>query len=328
MKRLFFASAALFHLSACAEPDEVDDRPPRPPRDDTASEGDTDTDTDTDADTDSDADTDLTDVQLLCQEWNQVRAGLDYGTWTGSVAGCDAGSYSRGGIDSTLELVNLYRSWAGLPSVSDSDSRNAAAQECALMQHAAGYLNHYPQPSAPCYSEGGASAAGQSNLSATDSVEAVDLYMEDPGNSTTLGHRRWILSNGLGPIGVGSTDSYSCMWVLYGSGSGSNRWTAWPAPGLFPMQALDASWSSVDDNGWSVQSDSINLNNAQVSVSVGEVNKPVSVTSLLANYGSSYAISIIPQGWESQAGVTYSVDITGSSENISYEVTIVDCDRS
>jgi hypothetical protein len=326
MNHLFLASTAVFLLCACApDPLDEDTRPPRPPRDDTGVEGDTDT--DTDADTDADGDTDLTAEELLCHDWNQVWDNIDYGTWTGSVSGCDAGSYSRGGIDGTLDLVNLCRGWAGLPAVSDSEARNQAAQECALMQHAAGYLNHYPQPSAPCYTEGGASAAGSSNLAGTSSVDAVFLYMDDPGNSTTLGHRRWILSNSLGPIGVGSTNSYSCMWVIGGSGSGSNRWTAWPPPGLFPLQAVDASWSSVDDNGWSVQSDSINLANAQVSVRVGEVNKPVSVTNLAAYYGSTYAISIIPQGWESQPGATYSVDITGISEAISYEVTMVDCDR-
>jgi len=254
-----------------------------------------------------------------------VRDNLTAGSWTGSTASCDAGSYSAAGISSTLDSINLYRELAGLPAVSDSAERNAAAQECALMQQAAGYLNHYPQPGAPCYTASGASAAGQSNLAMAESVAAVDMYMEDPGNSTTLGHRRWLLSNGLGPVGVGSTSGASCLWVLYGSGGGTERWTAWPPPGLFPYQAVSTSYSSIDATGWSIQSDSVNLNSATVTVRSGGQELPVAVSSLLANYGSSYAISIIPQGWSSQAGVVYEVELGGVSEAIAYEVEMVDC---
>ena len=42
--------------------------------------------------------------------------------------------------------------------------------------------------------------------------------MVDSGNATTIGHRRWILSNSLGPIGIGGTDRASCMWTLSGTG--------------------------------------------------------------------------------------------------------------
>ncbi|MFH1466159.1 MAG: hypothetical protein ABIO70_17370 [Pseudomonadota bacterium] len=52
----------------------------------------------------------------------------------------------------------------------------------------------------------------------------------------------------------------------------------------------------------------------------------MSVSPLLANYGSSYAISIIPQGWSSQAGAVYQVELSGVNEAIAYEVEMVDCE--
>ena len=51
----------------------------------------------------------------------------------------------------------------------------------------------------------------------------------------------------------------------------------------------------------------------------------MTVTNLLANYGSQYAISIIPQGWDAQAGVTYDVSISGVTPAISYQVHVADC---
>lgn len=333
--RLSFLAAAL--LAACSPtPDGSHGIPKdqRPPLDDSASpdsDADTDTDTDADTDADSDADTDAdsdsdsdSDADAaMCAAWTAGRANLSEGTWNGTVATCNAGDMSSDWRARVLTQVNLYRSLADLPAVSLDATRNAAAQQCALMETAHGSLSHYPDSSWACYDADGAEAAGKSNIATTAAVEAVDLYMEDFGNATTLGHRRWILSNGLGPIGVGSTSSYSCMWVLYGSGTDSTPWTAWPAPGPFPIDAMGTGSNGVDSVGWSVQSDSIDLTRATVTVTDGGVNKPVTVTVLDAYYGSDYAIAFTPSGWRSTAGHTYHVVIGGTS--IAYDVAMVDC---
>jgi len=195
------------------------------------------------------------------------------------------------------------------------------------MMHANGDLQHYPPSSWSCYSDDGYDGASHSNISSTPAVEAVDLYMVDPGNDTTLGHRRWILSNSLGPTGIGSTSSYSCMWTLGGSGSAGAAWTAWPPPGPFPAEAVDPIWwSSLDDTGWSLQSDSIDLSGAQVSVTVGGEDRPVAVTQLSSGYGSAHAVSMVPQGWTTEVGTTYHVEVTGIASPIEYDVQVVPCD--
>jgi hypothetical protein len=223
-------------------------------------------------------------------------------------------------------MINLYRWLAGLPSVTDDATRNHAAQACSLIMEANHDLSHAPPTSWTCYNSEGATAAGKSNISTTPAVQAIELYLADPGNEGTLGHRRWILSNGLGPVGIGSTTDYSCLWVIDGTASGGNVWTAFPPPGEVPIELFTASgYTSVDVTGWSIQSDTINLANAQVTITDGGTNRAVNVSVLPAYYGSLYAIRMAPQGWTSQVGHTYAVDVTGISQAIHYEVQVVTC---
>ena len=107
-------------------------------------------------------------------------------------------------------------------------------------------------------------------------------------------------------------------------GRAGKTWTAWPAPGQIPLQALRTG-GNVDSTGWSVQSDSINLAGAQVTVTVDGTAQPVTVTQLDANYGSRYAIRFNPMGWTTQAGKTYTVAIANIPTAITYTVEILNC---
>lgn len=267
-------------------------------------------------------------VALLCERWKSDRAQLGEGDWSGSVDACDPGSLSQDGRDNALRLVNLYRFLADLPPVTEDPARSLKAQSCALMMHANGQLSHSPPNTWKCWTAEGAEAAGLSNISSTPGVLGVDLYMVDPGNDTTIGHRRWLLSNYLGPIGLGSTSANSCLTVIGGNGNAGKPWLAWPPAGLVPIQALHVptiGWSSVDQTGWTVQSDSIDLSAATVSVSVGGVDRPVTVNVLGQNYGSSHAIRFVPQGWTAEPGETYEVVLGNVAQPIAYSVTVVDC---
>jgi hypothetical protein len=220
-----------------------------------------------------------------------------------------------------LKQVNLYRFLANLPPVGESTDLDSQDQPCALMMDANGMLSHSPPSSWSCYSDIGATAAHNSVIATLPSVSAVAAYMDDNGNPTTLGHRRWILANSLGPVGIGSTAGYSCMWVTGGSGTADAAFIAWPPSGPFPAAALGA----VDAIGWTVQSDTIDLSNAQVEVSDGITGLNVTVTQLLGGYGSIYAIAFQPNGWSSSAGHTYAVKVTGVAPAIEYSVEVISC---
>lgn len=262
----------------------------------------------------------------VCARWLADRADLSEGTWTGDVASCNAGDIGDQARANALRLVNLYRWLAALPPVVTDPAKDMQDQQCALMMRANNTISHTPPTTWTCYTQAGADAAGSSNVSSGPAVSSVDGYMIDPGNPTTIGHRRWILSSSLGPIGIGGTDRASCMWTLDGTGKANKAWTAWPAPGAIPLQALTpAHGTGVDSTGWTVQSDSINLAGAQVTVTMDGADQPVTVTQLDANYGSRYALRFNPMGWTTQAAKTYSVSVTGVATPISYDVQVVSC---
>lgn len=333
----------LLLLLACILPDVEKTAPPEPhtgvpqPDTDEADSGDTgETDSggtdsgdsgETDsADTSDSEDSGSTRADEVCARWEADRADLSEGRWSGDANTCDAGDMAAAGRENALRLTNLYRWLAGQPAVDDDPTRNAAAQECALMQHRHGSLSHYPDASWACYTAAGAGAAGSSNIASAPAVYAVDMYMLDWGNETTIGHRRWLLSNQLGPVGIGSTDRYSCMWVLYGSGGGTADWVAWPPPGPFPIDAFfHGGSSSLDDTGWTVQSDRIDLSRGRVTVTSDGAELAVDVDQLLSGYGSTYALKITPRGWQAQAGRSYTVTVAGVSPEITYTIEVVDC---
>lgn len=264
-------------------------------------------------------------VPTACEQWKSARANLSEGAFSGSVAGCSAGDVAADGRAHTLLLVNVYRALVGLPPVALDAARNAGSQACALMMDANQQLSHTPPNSWKCFTGLGAATAGQSNIATTAAVQAVGLYMTDPGNPTTIGHRRWILSNSLGPIGVGSTNQYSCMSVLGGNGNAALPYAAWPPPGSVPIQAWHVAAESLDATGWSIQSDAIELSGAKVSVKDAGQDMLVDTVVLLPNYGSASALRFNPKGWKAAAGHTYQVTVAGASKPLSYAVTVVDC---
>ncbi len=267
-----------------------------------------------------------TEAEAVCYRWNTDRADMSEGVWDGSVDTCDPGTPDPASVENALRLVNLFRWMSGLPEVHTTPELNERAQDCALIMEAYGGLTHYPAETFECYTNSGAQAASMSNISPYAGVYSVDLYMSDPGNSTTLGHRRWILSNGLGPIGLGSTSNYSCMHVIGGSGADSAPWTAWPPPGVVPYELTRLAWATLDQTGWSVQSDSMNLSGATVTITRDDgADLPVTVTQLGAYYGSLAAISMIPSGWEAEPGRSYDVHVEVSGGVIDYTVDLVDC---
>jgi uncharacterized protein YkwD len=261
----------------------------------------------------------------VCLRWKADRANLSEGAWSGSVQSCSAGDVASPARENALRVTNLYRWLAGLPDVALDSASSAAAQQCALMMDANKQLSHNPPGSWKCFSSAGAQIAGKGNLSPTPVVKSIDLYMIDPGNPTTMGHRRWILSNSLGPVGFGSTAAYSCMPVIGGTGKANKPFAAWPPPGKVPIQAWSVSFQTLDQTGWTVQSDKIGLKNAKVKVTDAGEDKPVDTVELLPNYGAASALRFNPKGWKATAGKSYHVAVVGASQPIEYDVVVIDC---
>ena len=238
------------------------------------------------------------------------------------------GDISADGRANALRLFNMYRWFADLPAVVTEASRDAQAQTCSLMMDANNMLSHEPPTTWLCYTAQGAMGAMTSNISGGPGVSSVAGYMIDSGNETTFGHRRIILSNRLGPIGLGSTGQggASCMQNIGGTGNAGKAWVAWPPPGPFPMQAYGSGTRSLSQTGWSVQTQrSITLTSATVTVTSAGANMPMTMSQLTGTYGESNAIRLVPMGWTPAAGQSFTVTVAGASMPISYTVDFVDC---
>ncbi len=64
---------------------------------------------------------------------------------------------------------------------------------------------------------------------------------------------------------------------------------------------------------------------ATVTVTANGQDMPVSVTHLDGGYGSHSAVPFIPQGWTTQSGTSYHVEVGGIANPVEYDVDVVDC---
>ncbi len=256
----------------------------------------------------------------VCRRWTEDRKDMGEGTWSGSVASCDAGDLSSPGRENALKLVNLYRFLADMPTVVMDPARNTVAQQCALMQSANG-LSHEPPTTWKCYTAEGAKASSMSSISGGKGVRSIDAYMTDGSASNSdLGHRRWLFANSLGPVGFGSATS-SCFHQTGGTGKANKTFVAWPPPGPVPLAAMTT--TQLDTSGWHIQSDTVNVNTATVTITEGGQNRPIMQYSLAGGYGSRYAVRMVPQGWKAEAGKSYTVTVAGTA--VTYTVDVLAC---
>ncbi|MEZ4318452.1 MAG: hypothetical protein R3F61_13150 [Myxococcota bacterium] len=241
--------------------------------------------------------------------------------WSGDSDTCDPGTAD--GVERASDLFDLARVMVGLEPVPLDPAASVAAQECALLLHANDALSHEPPSDWACWTEARADAAESSLLASGPLVLAAPGFLVDPGNEDTLGHRRWILSNRVQAFGFGSTDAYSCISLVEEAEEG-RQWTAWPPPGPVPRAMLEAYGVSVDEVGWSIQSDVIDLPALTVQVSLDGAD-PVTVdtVALPGGFGSVSAIRFGAPGWSAADRIRVQAD--GGDISIAYEVVPVDC---
>ena len=268
----------------------------------------------------------------VCAQWAEGHRTTAAESYAMGATMCDPGSMSRAAIDDSMRRLNMYRWMVGLTPVSDDEALDANDQQCSLMEHVHGWPGpsnpdpHHPASNWACYTAAGAGAAGSSNISwgTGSAAEAVDNWMQDFGNDTTLGHRRWILHPPLGPVGIGFYGDASCLGVFGSSGGGtSGEWYAYPPPGAVP--------DGITHNAWSWHTPSLGAGSATVTVtrrSDGS-NLAVRMLSLSQGFGDT-TVGWYPEGWTPTAGETYQIAIGGitggsSGGTITYSVSVVSC---
>lgn len=287
--------------------------------------------------------------------------------WSGSYGGtCNPGTTSTAFAEAVERRINFYRALAGISAdtvtnsgstvvINGSDpykpsagtTKSAAAQRAALMFSYAGQLSHDPPPASPysCWSSAAWNAAKNSNLGVGFcGPEAIDAYMRenDPQTlsvwSSTVGHRRWILKQGVSDFATGDVPGLSPHYqpanVLYVFPAAAElvsvapKFVAWPSEGHFPDALMAKQWSLSHPNA--------DFSSASVSMTDGS-GSPVSV-SLVDNsslgLGDPSIVWSVPNAVAEgsvTADTTYHVTVSGiglggSTVSHSYSVTVIDPD--
>ena len=134
---------------------------------------------------------------------------------------CRAGGLTQAAKDRAVEAMNQIRALHGLEPVQYSLRYDNQVQQASLIQAAAGYPGHYPEPSAQCYTEAGAEGSGSSSL--TSGIGAADpafhmvVLTRDAGNRglvAAAGHRRWMLNPFAAYMSYGQVAGYSALKVF------------------------------------------------------------------------------------------------------------------
>ncbi|MEL4356546.1 MULTISPECIES: CAP domain-containing protein [unclassified Luteococcus] len=210
------------------------------------------------------------------------------GGWTGNVSSCTPGTVSADAQAATLATINYYRSMVGLAPASFNAAWSAKAQQAALMMEANNSLSHNPPNTWKCWTSDGAGAAATGNLALgfSNGAKAINGYIDDAGNDTTLGHRRWILDPRITTMGSGFTARGNSLKLWEGSVPATNpantpAFVSWPDAGYVPKVLVPK------NNIWTVSASdaSTDMSSATVSITSDGKAVPVEVTRPTAGYG-------------------------------------------
>jgi hypothetical protein len=263
-------------------------------------------------------------------------------------------------VDEGIAWVNFYRWLAGLPDTVAEDATfrvrcQKGAHVLVMLEilnqsyssphnpplptgsSAAYEANVYGGPATTSGNTGGWIACASSNVyrgwggSAYTPVRCVDGYMDDQGNDSTLGHRRWILYPRLSLTAFGTvwggSDWASCMYVVERPSftAPAFDFVAYPSQGFHPTQCWMRSAALWSFSANSAKYDLDASTTAEVVRQSDGQNLPVTTAVMPAGYGITPTIRFDPN--ESTKDETYRVAIRGvldkaTSQRFDYEYTV------
>ena len=243
--------------------------------------------------------------------------------WEGDVEHCEPGPPDHDANHAAVDRINLVREHVGLPPVRLLDPTDALG--CALLLDANDALSHEPPATWHCADDARRATAARSLLASAGSLDLVQGFLIDPGNEDSLGHRRWLLSGWLSGAAFASTPDYTCV-DLAAEGTSSLPWVAWPPPGDTPAELHRLLDYDVDDVGWSIQSDSLDLTVEGLLVRFrrGDEEETLVPNVLPAGYGSTHAIHFRPTRPVPE-GVEWQVELLGLPTPIRYTGRRIPC---
>jgi Cysteine-rich secretory protein family len=257
--------------------------------------------------------------------------------WDGNIEHCQAGQLSADYLAAIALRVNFFRAMAGVPAaITFNEEYNRKAQQSALMMSANNNLSHEPPASWLCYTEEGAQAAANSNLSLGPmGPQSITGLMEDSGtNNAAVGHRRWTLfppTEVMGSGSVAGTDflpATTVLWVFDTSMDNPRpptreTFVSWPPSGFVPYPLIFPRWSfSYPQADFSLARVSMQQQGIPIQVTVEPLNNPGMGDNTLV-WVPNISLTTPPT-----ADISYTVKITqvlidGKSQDFEYTVTVI-----
>ena len=261
--------------------------------------------------------------------------------WMGNYLSCDEGDTAQEFRDAVLRRLNYFRAMAGVPADITFDTTfNEKAQKAALMMSRNNALSHNPPETWDCFSNDGAEAATNANLSlGVFGKDGIDLFIKDSGDgNSAVGHRRWVLFPQAQIMGTGDVPGNQsfmpaqALWVIDPDTFGTRpntreEFVAWPPSGFVPYQVVFARWSFSFPGA--------SFANATVLMTSNDKNVPVKLESVKEGFGENTLVWIPnnmnnSDDWPKPSKDTVytinidDVTIDGIASSFSYGVTIFD----
>ncbi len=263
---------------------------------------------------------------------------------TAVTASCIPGTNSPAFVNATLQRINWYRAMAGIPAaIAFNATESTKDQAAAVMMSEHGALQHVGSWTGwNCFTTDATNASANSNLAlGNDGPDAITAYiLDNGGNNSAVGHRRWILYPQTQVMGTGDVPpegsyySANATWVFdanYGGPRPATRtpFISWPPAGFVPYQVVFPRWSFALSNA--------DLSAATVTMTSNGVPVPVSLQTYVPGYGENtlvwYPTSLNPatanafpfNGMDTVYGITVSNVMTSAgTKGFAYTVTVFD----
>lgn len=249
--------------------------------------------------------------------------------WTGTIAGCHAGTDSAAQDAATLSAINFARRLAGLSPATLRDSYSAKAQQAALVYAANRALTHSIPSSWKCFTKAAEQAGASSDIAlGVAGAKSIAAYLSDAGaDNRVAGHRRWIFYPSARVFGSGSTATSNALWVLGNRAAAGHyrdpAWVAWPSAGYFPSQLEPAGrWSLTSDR----YGDDFRAATVTVTTATGTV-LPVHLEKPVTGYGNATLVweirgTIRPASWHTRAITVQVSNIHRGTTVLSHRYTV------
>ena len=239
----------------------------------------------------------------------------------------NSGKLSDETINIGLKMFNFARFALGIPNnVVNDSSYEKLAQDAALLQKANNLMAHTGQPRPRNMNDklykSGAKGCASCNLfnGPKNLYDAVDGWLRDDGNFTTIGHRRWILHPPMKKTGFGIAGSFYAMYCFDNSfGDIDYKNLPWPCRNMPLEFGMTTHWTL--STGKQLKNDvEVTLTNKKTGT-IQKYSKNTKNKFHLSNEHFGLEGCIIFDGPSScKDGDSFRVDIKGSDVAVSYDV--------